>query len=236
MSARLTAVGRATGVAATRTDVWNVGGTYVFPPAPVQMSVVSTSASDAAAGTGTRQITIIYLDDQYAQQITTVNMNGLTPVLTTPTNILRVLKLFTTAVGSTGAAVGNISITNGGNTYGRISATYTASRQAIGTIPSGTNGFLTDVVFSGSTGNNADFCEFDLRVSALDTMLTPGVFITVATFGVNGAGGGFQQLMNPPVFIPATADIKLTCSRTVGTNPFTVAGSFSGFLAEPFIL
>jgi len=232
MGARVTAVGRATGITNVRTDLWNVGGTYVFPPAATQMSVVSTSANDTLVGTGVRSIIILYLDHNYIQQFTTLNLNGTTPVLTTPTDIIRILKVFATAVGSGGSAAGNITITNGGNTYARIDSTYTASRQAIGTVPANCTGFLTDVVFSGCSTTVGEFIEMDLRISALDTMLLPGVFITVATFGVSN--GGIQQLcLDPPVFVPPMTDIKITCARTTGSGTVTAAGSFSGFLTIP---
>lgn len=232
MGARVTAVGRATGIGTTRTDVWNVGGTYVFPPAPTQMSVVSTSASDGVAGTGIRAIEILYLDNNYLQLTTTVVMNGTTPVLTTPTNILRILKVFSISVGSTGAAVGTINITNGGNTYARIDSTYTASRQCIGTIPANCGGFLTGIMLSGTSTTPNDFIEFDVRIAALDTMALPGIFVTVATFGISAGNAGFQAC-DPPIYVPPTVDLKVTCRLTVGSGIGTVAGSISGFLTNP---
>jgi hypothetical protein len=234
MSGRLTAVGRATGVVATRTDLWNVGGTYVFPAAPVQMSVVSSSVNDTAAGTGVRTIVIIYLDNNFLQMTTNVTMNGTTPVLTTPTNILRVLKVFTTTAGVGASAAGNITISNAGTTYAQISATYTTSRQAIGTIPGNSSGFITDVVFSAASTAVGDYFEVDLRIAALDTVATPGVFITVATFGVSL--GVLQQVCNPPIYVPPATDMKMTMSRTVGSGTGTCTGSFSGYINFPFIV
>lgn len=230
MGTRVTAIGRNTNIGSTRTDLWNVGGSYAFPPAATQMSVVSTSANDTAAGTGIRQITILYLDNLYNQQLTTVTLNGLTPVLTTPTNILRINKVFSVAAGSGGSAAGNITISNGGNTYARIDTSYTASRQAVGTIPSGMYGFITDLVFTAqSNSGSGTFVECDLRVTALEDVLIPGIFITVATFGT--VGGGFQQQMTQqPLIVPPMADVKITCALTVGSGTVTAAGSFSGFL------
>lgn len=232
MGTRVTAVGRATGIGTTRTDVWNVGGTYVFPPAPTQMSVVSSSASDGVAGTGVQAIEILYLDNNYFQLQTTVVLNGTTPVLTTPTNILRILKVFSVAVGSAGAAVGNITITGGGNTYARIDATYTASRQCIGTIPANCRGFITNVTLSGTSTTPNDFIEFDVRIAALDTMALPGIFVTVATFGIS-AGNAVSQDIDPPIFVPPQVDLKVTCRLTVGSGVGTVAGSVNGFLTNP---
>jgi hypothetical protein len=231
MASRVVAVGRNTAVVATRTDLWNVGGTYVFPPAPTQMSVVSTSANDSAAGTGTRTLFILYLDNLYNQQVTSVTMNGVTPVLTTPTNILRILKVFTATAGSLGAAAGNITVSNGGNTYAQISATYTASRSAIGTTPATGAGFITNCTFTAGSTTAGDYFEVDLRIAALDTMPTPGVFITVATFGASL--GGLSQAIDPPIYVPPMTDVKMTCSRSIGSGTGTCTGSFSGFLTVP---
>lgn len=230
MGTRVTAVGRNANIGATRTDLWNVGGVYVFPPAPTQMSVVSTSVNDTnAAGTGVRAVLILYLDDQYNQQLTQVNLNGTTPVLTTPTNILRINKVFSASVGSGGAAAGNITVSNGGNTYAQIDATYTASRQAVGTVPAGMFGYITEVVFSAqSNSGSGTFCEVDCRASALGPTLLPGIFVTIATFGA--VAGGLQQMLNPPQLVPPTADVKMTCRLTAGTGTVTAAGSFGGFL------
>ena len=233
MASRVIAVGRATGITNVRTDLWNVGGTYVFPPAPTQMSVVSTSANDTAAGTGVRMIIIFYVDDQYNQQLTQVTLNGLTPVLTTPTNILRINKVFSASVGSGGSAAGNITVTNGGNTYARIDATYTASRQAVGTVPSNMYGYITSCVFSGCSTTVGEFIEVDLRASALATTLLPGIFVTVATFGVSN--GALEQTFDPPQLIPPMADVKMTCARTTGSGMVTAAGSFSGFFTGTLI-
>lgn len=175
-----------------------------------------------------RSIIILYLDDQYNQQLTQVNLNGTTPVLTTPTNILRINKVFTAAVGSGGAAAGNITVSNGGNTYAQIDATYTASRSAIGTVPANMFGYVTEVIFSAqSNAGSGTFCEVDCRASALGPTLLPGIFVTIATFGV--VSGGLRQALDPPQLIPATADVKMTCRLTVGSGTITAAGSFSGF-------
>ena len=92
-------------------DVWEAGGSYVFPAAGgIQMEVISGSADDDGdpAGTGIQTVDIHYLDADHAEQSETVTLNGLTAVATTATDILRVNEFHASAVGSGGVAAGNI--------------------------------------------------------------------------------------------------------------------------------
>ena len=64
-------------------DIWQ--GAAIKIPFPnqttgQQMSLVSTSASDASAGSGARTVDVHYLDNLGAEQHEIVTMNGLTPV------------------------------------------------------------------------------------------------------------------------------------------------------------
>lgn len=228
MGSYFSVVGRATGVVAARTDVWNVGGIYAFPPAPVQMSIVSTSTSDTAAGTGVRTLVISYLDSNYKQQLTTVTLNGTTPVLTIPTDILRINKVWAGSVGSGGVAAGNITISNSSVTYARVDLGYTASRQAIFTVPGNLSGYLTGWNASCSATPGSTYVEFDLRTNSYQGILYPGVFVTQATIGVSASS--FAQMLPTPIYLPPRTDIKLTVSRTVGTQDLTCTGDVVGWL------
>src|SRR5512139_3268256 len=88
-------------------------GVYTIPPAAgVQMSLVSTSASDGVAGTGIRSLDIHYLDNTLTPQIETVVLNGLTPVLTVATNIRFIQCMHMITFGTGKAAAGVITATN----------------------------------------------------------------------------------------------------------------------------
>jgi hypothetical protein len=100
------------------------GTTYTEPSSAQQMSIVSSSTSDAAAGTGAQTIEILYYDGTGAGPFTeTVIMNGTTPVLTVSTNIRFIERLRVLTAGSNGSPVGTISLKNSGgtNTFGSIS-------------------------------------------------------------------------------------------------------------------
>jgi hypothetical protein len=66
-----------------REDIWEMGGTYVFPPAGgIQMRVVSSSASDTVGQVGAIKVHIHYLDAAGAEKSEKITMTGITPVNT----------------------------------------------------------------------------------------------------------------------------------------------------------
>lgn len=66
-------------------DVWEGGGVYTgFPDTACEtMTITSSSASDAAAGTGARTVRVTGLDCSYNQYSETVTLNGVGNVTTT---------------------------------------------------------------------------------------------------------------------------------------------------------
>jgi len=99
--------------------------TYTEQSAALQREVVSSSANDSSAGTGTRTLRITYYDATMAGPFTTdVTMNGTTPVSTSVSNICFVEKIETLTVGSNGTNVGTITLRllSAGATIGTIAA------------------------------------------------------------------------------------------------------------------
>jgi hypothetical protein len=99
---------------------------YTEPAAAAQLEVVSSSTSDAAAGTGARTLRIIYYDGAGNGPFSTdVTLNGTAPVTTAATNIRFVEAMYCRTVGSTGSNVGTITLRGlgGGATVGTIAAT-----------------------------------------------------------------------------------------------------------------
>jgi hypothetical protein len=103
---------------------------YTAPGTNAQRSIVSTSAADAAAGTGARTVKITYMAADGSGPFTeTVTLNGVTPVNTVATNIAFIERIDVLTVGSGGSNAGTISLMTlvaGGGT-------------AIWTIPAGDN-------------------------------------------------------------------------------------------------
>jgi hypothetical protein len=107
----------------------------------------SSSASDAAAGTGARTVRIYYLDGSGVLQAITATLNGTTGV--SLGNAISYIEAAEVAsAGSTEAAVGNITISSvaGAPTTAQtvefIPANQTQSRSARYKIPTGFDGYL----------------------------------------------------------------------------------------------
>ena len=111
-------------VGTTFQTIWNDGGQYVHPSAAVQMSCVSTSASD------TMTIVISGLDANYETIAEIVQLNGTTPVTTT--NLFYRINSATILSGSN---VGDITVSEGGTVYANIEATLGTTQACVYTVP-----------------------------------------------------------------------------------------------------
>lgn len=137
-------VGQDDTVGTSFADVWMGVGSLVYPTADESWEVVSDNANDTAAGTGARTVTIIALDDTYAQLATvTVSLNGTTPVALPngATYFRKNLFVVATAgtVGPDGLATGNITlrVASAGATRGLIQAGNNGSFCSHYTVPLG---------------------------------------------------------------------------------------------------
>jgi len=127
--------------------IWNNGGgIYTFPSQALTMSVVSSSADD------TNTVLISGLDSDYQEIFDVVVLTGTTPVTTTNQffriNDVRIL---------TGNNVGDISVTNGGTTYGYIEAGLGSEQALIYTVPAGKSVYIHQVNFTSGTVNPNKF-------------------------------------------------------------------------------
>lgn len=135
--------------------IWPLSTGLNLPAVQQQMQVVSTSANDAAAGTGMQQIRIYYLDSLYNEYTTDVTLNGLVPVNTTVSNIYRIQYIRAIATGSSGFAAGDIYVQSvgGATTYNLIATGYGKDRTLIYTVPEGKRLCITSVKVSSGSGN-----------------------------------------------------------------------------------
>lgn len=203
-------LGRCSDVDNVLRDTWD-GPTplYVFPTAPMQMQLVSTSAADTVDGTGVQSIHLYYLSTGFVARELIVPLNGLTPVLTAATDILRVNKMHARSIGSGGISAGTITLSSvgGATTYSILPTGRTFSRQAIYTVPAGK--FLRIEqwqISSGSTGSH--FCQHTLVATSDDGIVNPAVFLPKDEHGTQNGG----EAINYPFSIedfPAGTDIKV---------------------------
>ena len=119
-------VGKATGYCQTSaaSNKAVLGTAYTPQGNNAQRSLVSSSANDAAAGTGAQQVTVAYLDTAFSVHTEVVTMNGTTPVNTIGADIAYIEGMTNTRVGSGGTNAGIISImtatAGGGSAWGSI--------------------------------------------------------------------------------------------------------------------
>lgn len=150
-----------------------------IPTVGQTLYVVSTSASDTAAGTGARTVRVVYLDASNMEQSVIATMNGTTPVsIGTGYTFIQYAEVMT--VGSNSTSVGNVTVssTNGAatvaTTFEMITAGGNKSLSGNYRIPAGKVGYLS------SWASSAIGQTMDARLrgdwSIYDRSLTPGVF------------------------------------------------------------
>lgn len=122
----------------------------------VQLSLVSSSAADAAAGTGMRAVAIGYIEHgTLAAKTEIVTMNGTTPVLTVATNIRFVNSMTMVSAGSGAKNAGAITATNGGLTYGAMGVGHRVQGSAYRMIPAGKIFVPHEIIASSNSGTAA---------------------------------------------------------------------------------
>lgn len=158
--------------------IWELGGSteYVFPTSAVTMTVVSSSAID----TGTAQVVISGLDSNYDQISETITLNGTTPVSTTK-QYLRIngVTMLHPATGQVHNE-GNITVANGGITYGYISASLGKSQGAYYTVPNGYTLYLYQIDSFSGDSNGTGYVNLDVRIKN-NTITNPVTYTLLQT-------------------------------------------------------
>lgn len=126
--------------------IWDDGGNYVYPSSAVTMSVVSSSGSD------TLNVLISGLDANYNEITETVTLTGTSPVTTT-SEFLRINK----AIVLTSLNIGDITISNGGNTYAFIGADIGTTQSSVYTVPAGHSIYLVRIDCTSGTVNGQKY-------------------------------------------------------------------------------
>lgn len=222
--------GRNAAVQNVKCDLWEGPTcTYVFPTVAQQMAVSSSNAADTSAGTGCQQVEIHYLNNLYASVVIQVTMNGVTPVNTTPTNILRVNSFHCIAVGSGGVPAGNISLKDIGATvtYSYMSAGGNYARQAIFTVPAANYGYISHWQASMGAASGSHFTQIEITATQHDGNYAAGVFLPVDTVGL--LNNAIAITLPIPIRIPPTTDVKMNAISDAGAANAVVTGAVMGW-------
>ena len=142
-------------------------GTTLVVPQGVQMTLVSSSASDSAAGTGARTVVVEYLNGDLDYSFELVTLNGTTPVNMVATDVRWVQAVHVATVGSGAKAAGNITVTNGGVTYLRVSAGERTSYNSLTRVPRQRRLFVTQMY----AGSNSGSAAARVKVEAVTTQI-----------------------------------------------------------------
>lgn len=206
--------------------VWSQGGAYTYPTVAAQVKVSSTSADDAAAGTGARTIVVGGLDANYNEITETVTLNGQTEVLTT-NSFIRVFRAYVATAGSGGTAAGTIYMGTGTVTAGVPATVYAVitlgenqTQMAMWTVPAGYTLYIYGGTFSAASNNTAQYVLGQFFVRPFG-----GVFRNVADITVNS--NVFRYEWDIPIAVPEKADIEARSIALSGSS-FFVTASFEG--------
>jgi hypothetical protein len=206
--------------------VWAQGGTYVYPTAATVMKISSSSADDAAAGTGARTISIAGLDASYNEISETVTLNGQTEV-NTVNSYLRITRMFVVTAGSGATAVGVIyagtgTVTSGvpATVYGMIAIGANQTQMAFWTVPAGYTLYLMGTFYSSGNSTANAFTNFQLIQRPLG-----GVFRQQSSTRTPGSGD-FVLDLHTPVAFPEKTDIEIRAIASAGSS--NVSAEFEG--------
>lgn len=133
-------------VGTTYETIWNFGGVYSRPASAVVMSVASSDSADT-----NKRIKITGLDefyDQVTEIITTDGTDATTPVAG-QVEFLRINQV----INLDGTHAGNISVTNGGTTYGYIGIGEGISQMCVYTVPADYSLYLFRIDMNSATAN-----------------------------------------------------------------------------------
>jgi hypothetical protein len=205
------------------------------------MTIVSTSTSDAAAGTGAAAIQINGLDANFNMISEIVQLNGTTSV-NTVNKYLRINGMSVSTVGTsstTGLNAGNISCKNGGTLYAQINAGIGQTQMSIFTVP---NNFVLLVSNVSATTSihytsTIDYTYSEYNRQNLTSTINMNGYQTVFSAGTttitSQSATNAQMTLNfiTPSVRPAGTDIQLLMLANSGTTNFASVG-MSGYLIQ----
>ncbi len=164
-AAHITILGQTPSAGTTANPIWGVGGStsYVQLLVATPLEIVSSSANDAAAGTGARTVRVNGVEliaGVYSNFSEVLTLNGVTPVPLVHTSAVAINSSEIVTAGSGATNAGNIDVraVTGSLIKSRIASNAEAvgkSQDFIFTIPTGYYGLLRkiQVYASGLTGS-----------------------------------------------------------------------------------
>lgn len=221
------------GVITVSAAVPGVGFTFVDAKTDNQNADLTVTVNNTAnmangGGTGLRTLRIAYLDGDGAEQVETVTMDGLTPVLTAATDVTSITSITGASFGSTGAAVGAVSVKDvaAAAIFGTVSAALTQDESATYRVPVRKKAYIASLDLSAGAVATTVKLKSDCNPAT-------GAVQAGATFVWGTAVVGTDPVTVTPATawgpFPAAAKVWLTGTSAAGT---VCQGSMNGYL-EP---
>jgi hypothetical protein len=205
-------------------------GAYVLPPSSgLQLTLSSSTANDAAAGTGIRSVRLLYLDANLAPQVEDVILNGTTGVNTVATDIRFVQCMYMLTYGSGKEADGDITADNGGNTYSQISSGRVRCESSVRMVPAGKRLIVTSFFGGCISGAGQARGVIYLASPNFDTQdySSDSIFFPLASASFQDGSGG----LTIPVPLVFTEGQILGMSFSVD-KAATIVGTWFGWLED----
>ena len=194
-------------------DVWSGGGLYPWMTASTALEIVSSSAADAAAGTGARTVTINGLSAAWAEVSQTITLNGTTAVAI-PTSLYRINSANIASAGTGKVNAGDLTIRDagGGTTRGIIPTGYGTTRQSAFTVPAG----YTLQILAQSFGLNRAAASVHATVQLI-SQSSLGFYRIPFEVGVTDVVPYYHD-GTPGVPVPEKTDLLYRCAYVSGNN------------------
>lgn len=215
------------------------GGIYRTPTSTVTLEAISDDANDTAAGTGAREITLVYLDSNCDVQTGTMAMNGLTATTDTVTGVFRLIRLYVSSSGTyadpnTPAFSQNGTITvrvsGAGATWAQIPEIGTTGN-AVGqsligcyTVPNGKTLYMLEPIITVDSGKTVDLYFF--KRENVDDMTTPYSPLRLQNFYSGLQGGPYPIPHKTNESYAAKTDLIWMATVTSGTAEVSVEFEF----------
>lgn len=197
--------------------------TYTPQGTNAQRSHKSSSANDAAAGTGARTILLTYLDQAFALRTESVTLNGTVAVATVASDIAYVESITVTSVGSGGVSAGTITShsnnSGGGTTVASIVAGEMQTFYAHHYVPASKTCYLLNL----GAGGTVVAGKFNFSFQDLTATTNPNTPVGGLPF-IHPAAQYFNQPFQAPLAVATSNIITVIETPIAATANVTWAG------------
>jgi len=209
-------------------DVIAAGGSVYTPATPTaaaSVNISSSSAQDAAGGTGTSLVRVEYISTDYVEVVEEIALTGTTAVNpSSPVWFVNRIKCLDT--GSGGSNAGVITIADGSGTFATVPAGFGQTQRAAYMVPAGRLARLEYYVIDGIQDKNATWVSGDIAVrDGLNQ-----AWRSISDFTISQDGGGKQRPLGVNTdTIPPGGQVKVRLN-TASADNLRVTAEFKLYL------